>query len=183
MDMENYFKGKNINLIAFEKYHIEMVASWINDERISFGNGPRFPISKYEQNIWYENICKDKTKKKLIISKEKENIGMISLFNIDHINKNSEIGIYIIPEYQGQGYAKESLYLLLKFVFYELNMHKVYASILDFNVLSIGLFESVGFTCEGTNKEATYSMGKFVDIKIYSLFKRNFIKDRNLSCE
>ncbi|MBL7074887.1 GNAT family N-acetyltransferase [candidate division KSB1 bacterium] len=170
----SYFQGKNLDLIAFEKHHIEMVAKWINDEQINIPNGARFPVSEYEQMIWYEKICKDKTKRKLIIStKNREHVGMVSLFNIDYKNQNSEIGVYVIPKYQGKGYAKEALNLLLTFAFFELNLHKIYASIYDFNIPAIKLFESVGFQHESTNKEVIYSQGKFIDVYIYSIFRRD----------
>lgn len=175
--IRSYFQGKKVNLIAFEKDHVDMVAKWINDERINIGSGARFPVSKYEQVTWYENICRDKTKQKLIIStKKEEHVGMVSLFNIDHKNRNSEIGVYIIPNYQGKGYAKEALNLLLTFAFCELNMHKVYASVYSFNLPSSKLFELVGFHHESTNKEAIYSQGKFIDIHTYSIFRGDFIQ-------
>ena len=102
---------------------------------------------------------------------------MVSLFNIDHKNQNAKIGVYIIPDYQRKGYAKEALILLLTFAFYELNMHKIYATIHDYNIPSIKLFESVGFHCEGADKEAVYSQGKFIDLHIYSIFRREFIRE------
>lgn len=175
-EVKYYFQGKKVDLIAFEKHHVDMVAKWINDERINVGNGARFPVSEYEQMIWYENICKDKTKRKLIISTKKgELVGMVSLFNIDHKNQNSETGVYIMPDFQKKGYAKESLNLMLRFAFLELNMHKVYASIYDFNLASSKLFESVGFTPESVVKEVFYTQGRFADKHVYSIVKKDFI--------
>jgi RimJ/RimL family protein N-acetyltransferase len=176
--IKTYFQDKNIDLVAFEKHHTDMVAKWINDERINIPNGARFPVSEYEQAIWYERICKDTTKRKLIISsKNKEYVGMVSLFNIDYKNRNSEIGVYIVPNHQRKGYAKEALNLLLTFAFCELDMHKIYASIHAFNSPAIKLFGTVGFRHESTNKEIIYSQGKFIDIHIYSIFKRDFIRE------
>ena len=88
IEIKGYFERSDFDLVAFEKRHVEMVAKWMNDERINISIGARFPVSEYEQMMWYENICKDKTKRKLIIStKNKEHIGMVSLFDINRENQ------------------------------------------------------------------------------------------------
>jgi len=173
----SYFSGNNIKLIAFEREDIDIVKGWINDERISVGNCPRFPICTYEQEMWYQDVYKDKTKKKMIIStKEGEKVGMVSLGRIDYKNQNSEIGIYIMPDHQQKGYAKEAISLLLRFSFNEMNMHKIYALICNYNKPSLELFKSLEFIHESTNKEIEFINGKFVDVEMFSIFKRNFSK-------
>ena len=172
----SYFKGEKVNLIAVEKEHIEMTKEWINNEEITLYMGSKFPISSDEQETWYNNIKKDNTKKKLIISNKKESVGMVSVFNIDYKNQNLEIGVYIIPVQQDKGYSKEAIKMMLKYSFYELNMHKVYSLIYSPNILSITLFKSVGFRYENTDKEAIYFQGEFIDIEKYSIFKKDFIE-------
>jgi len=144
--MDRYFKGDMVNLISFEEKHIEVSREWINNEDITLYMEGRFPVGKTEQKIWYQKLLSDKTKKKLIIvDKFSKNVGMISLLNIDYKNQNAEIGIYISPNYQGKGYAKEAVSMILNFAFKELNMHKIYALIYASNYSSKKLFETVGF--------------------------------------
>lgn len=172
-----YFKGSKVTLAALEKEDMPIVAKWINDEEINYYNGSRFPSSLDEQYSWFEKIKNDKTKKKLVIyTKADKKAGMVTLFNIDHRNQKAEIGVYISVEYQGKGLAKESLMLLVNYAFQELNMHKIYASILSFNTASIKLFESVGFKREYIKKEDVFTNGNFVDTEILSLFKRDLSK-------
>jgi RimJ/RimL family protein N-acetyltransferase len=97
---------------------------------------------------------------------------MISLFNIDHRNQNAEIGIYVDTAYQGKGYAKEAINILVRFGFNELNMHKLYATILDFNVNSVKLFEAAGFSPEYIKKEVHYTDGRFCDVHVLSVFRK-----------
>lgn len=168
-----YFKGSKIDLLPLEKEDMPQVLKWINNEEISFYNGARLPVSLHEQNAWYEKTAGDKSKKKLVVcSKNGEKAGLATLFNIDHRNQNAEIGVYIDPDYQGKGYAKESIGLLVNFTLNELNMHKIYAAILDFNVNSIKLFEAAGFKTEYIKKEAYYTGGKFSDVHVLSLFRK-----------
>jgi RimJ/RimL family protein N-acetyltransferase len=168
-----YFTGEKINLVPLEREDMPFVMKWINNEGISFYNGARFPISLHEQNTWYERTQNDKSKKKLIIcNKDGFKVGMISLFNIDHRNQNAEIGIYVDTAYQGKGYAKEAINILVRFGFNELNMHKLYATILDFNVNSVKLFEAAGFSPEYIKKEVHYTDGRFCDVHVLSVFRK-----------
>ncbi len=174
--MDKYFKGKRFDLVPFDEEHIEVSRGWINNEDITLYMGSRFPVGAAEQKAWYENLLKDNTKKKLIIvNQSSKNVGMVSLLNIDHKNQNAEVGIYISPNYQGKGYAKEAVNMILNFAFRELNMHKIYAFIRIDNDSSRKLFESIGFFHEYIDTEAVYSNGKFVDICKYSVFKRDVI--------
>ena len=168
-----YFKGSKIDLLPLVKEDMQLVQKWINNEEISFFNGARLPASLPEQYAWYEKTAGDKTKKKLVVcSKAGEKAGLASLFNIDHRNQSAETGVYIDPAYQGKGFAKEALGLLVDFAFNELNMHKLYATILDFNVNSIKLFEAAGFKPEYVKKEAYFTCGKFSDVHVLSVFRK-----------
>lgn len=175
--MENakkYFSGVLVRLIPFEEEHIEIVREWINNEDMTLYMGTRFPVSKNEQKIWYENVCNDKTKKKLIISDvSNKNVGMISLFNIDLKNRKAEIGIYISPENQKRGYAKEAVGLMVDFAFGEMNMNKIYATIQSGNEASESLFVSVGFGYESTDIGSIYSRGAYVDTLKYTIFRED----------
>lgn len=174
--MDKYFEGNVVGLVPFEEKHIPISREWINNEDITLYMGSRFPVGISEQKEWYKKCLKDKTKKKLIIeNKHGKNVGMISLFNIDHKNQNTELGIYINSNDQGKGYAKESVKMLINFAFKELNMHKIYAFIYVGNKSSIKLFESLGFSCEYIDIDAVYSDGKFVSTCKYSIFKKGAI--------
>ena len=169
-----YFKGNKVFLLPMERNDIPLIQNWINDEEISYNNGARLPVSSDEQTAWYEKTAADNTKKKLIIcTNDGEKTGMVSLFNIDHKNRNAEVGIYISGEHQGKGYAKEALRLIINFSFNELNMHKIYATIAEFNTNSIKLFESLGFICECRKKDDRFTNGKFYDVLSYTLFGKS----------
>lgn len=173
--IQNYFHNKHVQLIPIEREDIPLITGWINDERISAFNEPRFPISTVEEYIWFYKLQKDSTKKKLIICNSKsQKVGLVSLHNIDLKNRNAELGVYIDPQHQKKMYAKESLRCMIRFAFFELNLHKLYVVILDFNKPSVALFESLGFMHECTRKEYVYTNAKFFDQHWYSLSMKDF---------
>lgn len=170
-----YFNSDEIKLIPPEEEDIVLLQRWINLEEISYFNGSRFPVSYVEQKEYYQRLIKDSSKKKLIIvDKQNQKVGLISLMKIDYKNANAEIAVYIDPDYQNKGFASKSLKLMVNFAFYEMRMNKIYANILDFNVASIKTFQKAGFRHEATLKENFYSSNKFHDIFIFSLFKIDY---------
>ena len=175
-----YFKFENIKLLPIEEHHLIEIQQWINDENLTKYMTVHFPVSFMEQKSWLEKLYKDESKIKLIISVDDKDVGMISLINIDHKNKNSEIGIYIIPKYQKNKYAFKVINKMLNFVFREMNMHKIYVLIYKCNVPSIKLFEKLGFTFEGSDRESVFYNNKYHDINRYSIFKRDFLDENNI---
>jgi UDP-4-amino-4,6-dideoxy-N-acetyl-beta-L-altrosamine N-acetyltransferase len=167
-----YFSGERIDLVALEQNDLPLVIRWNNDERVNVFNGARFPVSAAEQQAWFDRTSGDRTKQKLIIrSREAGPVGMVSLFNIDVKHQSAEIGIYVDPEHQRRGYAADALRMVVRFAFMEMNLHKVYCSILAFNAASVRLFESVGFQPDGIRREHAFARGAFVDVLNYATFR------------
>lgn len=174
--MENrmYFSGESVALRALDEDDVPLVAQWINDERISGVDEARFPVSVAEEEEWYERVRNDDSKRKLVVENHDEQpVGMVSIFDIDHKNMNAEIGVYIAPEHQRRGFAAEALKLLMRFAFEEMNIHKLYCSILGFNEPSLKLFRSLGFREDGVMREHVYTRGRFEDVHRLATFRRD----------
>lgn len=170
-----YFSGENVRLVALEKEDLPLTAHWINDERIAFFNGARFPVSLTEQAAWLEATERDRAKKRLVIvNRDDQKVGLVSLLGIDRGNQHADVGVYVAPEYQRRGYAREALTLLLRFAFHELNMYKLSADILAYNTSSVRLFESLGFRPDGVRRHHKFANGAFVDLLHYALFRQDF---------
>lgn len=149
-----------------------LVAGWINDERIGYFNGARFPVSQAEQLAWFDASAKDLSKRKLMIqTADGEQVGLVTLFNLDHRHGHAELGVYVAPDHQRRGYAVEALRMLIRFAFEEMNLHKVYCTILDSNTGSVHLFERLGFRAEGVRREHAFTGGRHHDVLLYSLLR------------
>lgn len=169
---EPYFSGERIDLVALEQEDLPQVIQWINDERVNVFNGARFPVGAAEQQAWFERTRGDNTKQKLIIRSRADGaVGMVSLFNIDAKHQSAEIGIYVDPQHQRRGYAADALRMVVRFAFMEMNLHKVYCSILAFNEASVRLFERVGFKSDGVRRAHAFARGEFVDVLNYAIFR------------
>ena len=59
---------------------------------------------------------------RFVIEYKKNQIGFIDLFDYDSINKKAGIGIIIDEEFQNKNYGSESLDILIKYSFKELDL-------------------------------------------------------------
>jgi RimJ/RimL family protein N-acetyltransferase len=55
-------------------------------------------------------------------------------------------------------------------------MNRAYVNTYEHNKRAISLFEKLGFKKEGILREAIYSSGRFQNIQVMSLLRREFLK-------
>jgi RimJ/RimL family protein N-acetyltransferase len=68
------------------------------------------------------------------------------------------------PADRGKGYGKETLKLLTHFAFRELNLFALRATIPEYNLPAIHLFEKSGFIVEIRQRQEIYRDGKYWDL-------------------
>jgi [ribosomal protein S5]-alanine N-acetyltransferase len=94
-------------------------------------------------------------------------VGVISLQKIDRKNKNAQISYWIGKNYWNLGIATESTKMLIRYAFWVLRLHKVYANVLATNRASIRVLEKNGLKKEGVLKHSVYKDDKFHDVVLY----------------
>ncbi len=100
-----------------------------------------------------------------------EIIGSCGFNSFDLENCKTEIGYDIAKPYWGNGYAPESITVLVESAFNVLNLNRVEAKVEPENINSIKVLQKLGFTYEGTLRQSEKSKGKFIDLAIYSKLK------------
>ncbi|MFQ5453936.1 MAG: GNAT family N-acetyltransferase [Candidatus Zixiibacteriota bacterium] len=107
-----------------------------------------------------------------IIKKEdKRPVGKITFFNYNTLNRSAELGILIDPDEHKNGYAKDAMKVLIKYLFRYRDLNKVYCQTAEFNSASIKLLESLGFEKDGTLRDHHFYDGEFHSDFIYSLVR------------
>ncbi len=109
---------------------------------------------------------------------EKENvlIGEFRFTRLRWYNRKSEVSIILKKEFQSKGYGTEVMKTMIEFAFNKMNLYRLEAEVIEFNIASIKLLESLGFQKEGVLREAKYSGGKYWDIFRYGLLKKEWVK-------
>ncbi len=148
-------KGKNIRLRALEPEDVDLLYDWENDGNVWHISNTVTPFSRYmlEQYVFSNQDLFTNKQLRLIIESDKIAIGCIDIFDFDPINRKAGVGILIAGEFRKQGFASETLDLLINYCFKTLQLHQLYCSILTDNESSLSLFTAKGFKVCGMRND------------------------------
>jgi len=104
-------------------------------------------------------------------------VGEGFLFDLDSQRGRVELGYWVAPEAQGQGYATEIAALLVEYAFVERRLNKVVARVLAGNDASRRILEGLGFQHAGRFREDFYFDGEYVDAHLYDLLADEWADD------
>ena len=99
-------------------------------------------------------------------------IGLIQIHSKDEINNNCKIGYIIGYQYNKKGYAREAVKEMIHFAFNVIGYHRIDAEIVEENVDSIKLAESLGMHLESTKQESYKIENQYYNQKVYTLLKK-----------
>ena len=99
--------------------------------------------------------------------------GVISLSNINHLNRNCEIGL-IIGEAEARKlkYFIEAVKLTCKHAFDTLNINRIYSGTISKEIDEL-FCRVLGFEHEGLLRQAVFKNGAYHDIYQHALLKKN----------
>jgi RimJ/RimL family protein N-acetyltransferase len=168
--------GKYIGLRAIEKEDLPMLLHWRNSPWFRQYFREYRELSAMNQELWFENIVqKDRNTVMFSIVDKKTGdlLGACGLCYIDWINRNEDFSLYIgtSDAYIDKKFAPDAGKSLLKYGFNELNLHRVYAEVFDFDKPKQALMKQLGFQLEGTNRQTHWSYGKWNDSFLYGILK------------
>lgn len=162
-----FLPGKSVDLCLMDEHEdFSNYLSWVNDQEITkymaVGN---FPLTIESLRAYVATHNTGKSVLLGIYPKGQGNhIGNILLHMIDVQNRHGEIGILVGDRnYWGKGVATESIGLMARHAFDRLNLHKLYAGMIEGNEASKRAFEKVGFTIEGNLTQHFYLQGRYHD--------------------
>ena len=168
--------GKRIRLRAIERSDIPVFVRWFNDPEVRGYLQMYMPMSMADEELWFEAQLKDRDRHIFgIETLEGKLIGNIGIEDIDWKNRRATLGI-VIGEMDcwGQGYGTEAITTFLRFVFAEMNLHRVSLAVYEYNQRAIRCYEKCGFTLEGRKREAHFHDGKYHDELIMGILRDEF---------
>ena len=108
-----------------------------------------------------------------VIGQGHELCGLVGFVITDNINHRTEIGYWLIPEYQGRGIMTRCVRHLCEWEVSERGMNSIRIRCAAGNAPSNAIPRRLGFTLEGVEREGELMAdGQYVDLNVYSILKR-----------
>lgn len=169
-------KGNSVILRFIELGDLEAIREMTNDANQEWMiGGWSFPAAKKHQEDWYQRILSDKNNIRLAIDYNDKFVGLVTLTDIDWKNRRAESGIRLtLDAPKKQGIATDALTSLLRYAFNELNLNRVYATVVEHNIPSMKLHTKCGYTVEGKLRNSVYKRGEFHNEVFFSILKAEF---------
>jgi ribosomal-protein-alanine N-acetyltransferase len=121
---------------------------------------------------WYEQLV---TKQEgiwwgICLKETGEMIGNGGFHNWLQQHRIAELGYWILPAWQGKGYAQEAIAAMCKHAFTQMNIHRIEAIVEGENTASMNLLVKCGFIKESCRMECEIKNGRFIDLWCFALF-------------
>lgn len=173
-------RGSQLQLRAVEKHDLPFLHKLHNNTKTMsyFFEEPFETIRELED--LYEKHVHNQTERRFIIEeiKTRLSVGVLSLIEIDEINRRCEIDIIVDEAFQGKGYGKSGFILGIKYGFDILNLKKIYLLLLPNNIAGMKIYQYAGFKRECRLKKEYFVNGKYVDVNRMCMFDFQWRKQR-----
>ena len=165
------------SLIALHADIPDEARRWRNDKEVWQWCRQNTLLSEADHTFWLERLRVDKTIKMFGVVHRHDNtpMGVCGLTSIDRVNQSAEFSLYIATEYQGRGFGKVALRILLHHAFMDQNLNRVWGETYDGNP-AIKMFEKLGMKHEGTLRQSYYRDGRFIDSHIYAILRGDYVQ-------
>jgi len=109
----------------------------------------------------------------LVLKESGKLIGTMGM-SVNRRDSRAEIGYAIGRRYWGMGLTTEATKAVIRYGFEELGLNRIEARCDPANIGSARVMEKAGMTFEGVLREQMFSKGRYDDLKIYSILRREF---------
>jgi len=172
--------GEHVFLTAPDPECTDEILRFMTDETVVLGVGsPLYKASTHDEEygILSTRGCNfDDGFNFLIWSIEDEYvIGICSLHDVEAIHRTASISITIGSRlHRGRGIGTETVGLLLRFAFEELDLFEISLSVYEFNEPAIACYEKCGFKEYGRRRQCRYVHGKRYDEIMMDILKEEY---------
>ena len=114
----------------------------------------------------------------IVLKSTYEFVGMITIDFISYTNKRFSLSYGIREKYRGNSYAYLASVILIDFMFNNFDMHRLELAHNVDNIASKKIIKKLGAKLEGIARESKFYNNEFIDRKIYSILKQEWIKSK-----
>lgn len=173
--------GKKVSLRAVYETDLPLLMEWRNNPDFRRYFREYRELNLQNQLDWFHNtVERDRnTVMFTILSNDEMHtpIGVCGLCYINWVNRFADLSLYIGKDgmyIDEQGFVEEACDLLLRYGFGEMNLHKVWTEIYDFDAPKYALYMKMGFHQDGLLRENYFHNNQWHDSRIMSLLRSDY---------
>jgi UDP-4-amino-4,6-dideoxy-N-acetyl-beta-L-altrosamine N-acetyltransferase len=168
------------SVIKFKKLNIEdakLVLDWRTSQRVTSFMNSDLEYNLLNQIKWINDIQESKENYYWIIEINNTKVGLISLTNLDFVQKNAYWGYYIGDE-NFLGFGSLVPPYFYNFVFNELNLEVLHADVFYDNTIVIKMHLKFGYNFNPLKDKVIFKNNKPILLVAMNLFKSNWNSNR-----
>lgn len=170
-----FIAGDRITLRTIEDDDIAFLQAGINDPAVRPYAGGDLPYNQRRYETERFDPISSGEHLHLLVCTGGDRVGDVSLAPIDERRGWANLGYWIHPDHQGQGYGTEAARLVVDHGFAELRLHRISATIVASNAASRRVVEKLGFVHEGTKRDDAFLDGEYVDRDVYAILHEEWM--------
>jgi RimJ/RimL family protein N-acetyltransferase len=174
-----FLRDDRVELRTFEEADLGLFDDVYADPEVRQRMDVHTPHTRRREREWLESL--DEANVQLLVcpaDDPERAVGLVNLFDVDGQTGTAEVGAALVPDARGHGYATAACGLVVASAFDERRLHRLRAETLAVNEPARATLERLGFTHEGTTREATLVCGDRVDRLYYGLLAREWREGR-----
>lgn len=169
-------EGKLVRLRAIEPEDRARAAAWLDDPEVTRHLTYRYPSSDgdwlagppgpngYANGVWLA-----------IETKDGEHIGAVNLHRVHPEDRKAALGIVIgAKEHWGRGYGGDAVLTMVRFAFREMNLNRVWLTVVEDHAAAIACYRRCGFQEEARLRQEVYKEGRYRDFVVMAVLRDEF---------
>ncbi len=155
-----------ITLRELTKSDIPIINTWRNDRVVIDGvTAPFRHIGIEVDEVWFARYLDHRTEQVrcvICLAETGAVVGLASLTNIDHVHRKGEFHILVgVADARNRGVGTAATAQMVRHGLCDLNLHRIYLTVLEDNRAAIRVYEKVGFKQEGLLRDGAYKNGRY----------------------
>jgi RimJ/RimL family protein N-acetyltransferase len=175
-----FLEGEDVTLRPVEREDVPFVPRAMNDPAVWRPALDGNPMNGELAEEFFETVLTTEGDVHCLVCADEQPVGHVSLaasqYGPDETSRarSAELAYWIAADHQGQGYGSDAAERLVQYAFEDRNLRRIDARVGSFNEASAALLESLGFTHEGTRREAAWYRGEYHDMLTYGLLREEW---------
>jgi hypothetical protein len=175
--------GKLVGLYAIEREDLPQLQRWRNNPNIRKFFREYRELSVDQHQRWYEEIVigdPDTLMYAIRRTSDKALLGCCGFNHVNWVHRRAELSIYIGMKesyIDREGYAKDSVAILLRYGFNELGLQRIWTETYSFDKQKRDLLTNIGFLEDGVLRNNYFFDGKWWDSIVISILPDELIDE------